>query len=800
MSRTLDSSALTAVQSKTPGIPVFLMEAFFDSVVDDSTIEWTTLPAVPAPDAPRIIVEASIDDGGTWHECTNGGEVPVLEAGGTYFGHELRIRASWVVPEGVSGAVNFPLLWPQLGPMTITINYDSGSTQLLRLLGSPYVSPGQVGYDATTHGSYNGTLANGDGKVEATSRSVAQLDEEQYLTADREFVLQPLAQPDGAPWTFELIRYRILATDSEDRPLLSFGEKNFEVRRKDNKVFVWLQFFQFGQSVRGGFLPVRKSLSTPADSLVVDEFADIAVVYASELATSASFVADPFSPVAIESSTERDSQVLIYVNQRELARASYQTLGLAVAGQLNIGRSPEQSQFAGFANDDEVAEVRIWDKPLSPAEMQGRRSRPIRGYGVRGNGDPGDIEFTASTKTIAKASGGLGKFKVGDLLTVVDAQNATNNGTKTVATVPSDLAITVSESLADEECSSASLRSGDIARLASRASRFELAGDGSAGDIQFDAATKTITRARGGLGALKPGDLIYVNDPGLNKGPYLVDGEPTETAVTVKLASSTVAAIVDEDSLACKLVIERPVSGDARGLRLCWRLDEGMGNLLHDSSGSGFNGTFTGAATGWKVRRGVAGAIEQKKTIPRWHAPPIDLSVEGSRVIRLCTQPRGAHLEWGGHTFLAVGDLGSISALTEKSDLSTASARLALSGILATHIGTALGEHYLDRPLNIYLGFFNQATGVLTVPALIFQGRMDRMPVKIDHDAAEVGLEVENSLVDWQRTSERLWNDVDQKARFADDLGFALLADTTKKNIVWPQSSFLSNGDPQASD
>src|SRR5258708_3131583 len=62
-------------------------------------------------------------------------------------------------------------------------------------------------------------------------------------------------------------------------------------------------------------------------------------------------------------------------------------------------------------------------------------------------------------------------------------------------------------------------------------------------------------------------------------------------------------------------------------------------------------------------------------------------------------------ISWNGQTWTGVGSLGTVSAIPETADVTAVGIKLALSGIPASLITSALGEVRQGNPVILYQGF-----------------------------------------------------------------------------------------------
>ena len=82
-------------------------------------------------------------------------------------------------------------------------------------------------------------------------------------------------------------------------------------------------------------------------------------------------------------------------------------------------------------------------------------------------------------------------------------------------------------------------------------------------------------------------------------------------------------------------------------------------------------------------------------------------------------------LAYGGNTYTGVGDLLSISAVTETSDISATGINVAITGIKSSFIVIAKDHEYQGRPLTVSLGAFNSSGSLIADPVIVFSGFMD---------------------------------------------------------------------------
>jgi hypothetical protein len=157
-----------------------------------------------------------------------------------------------------------------------------------------------------------------------------------------------------------------------------------------------------------------------------------------------------------------------------------------------------------------------------------------------------------------------------------------------------------------------------------------------------------------------------------------------------------------------------------------------------------------------------------------------------SGMVRLNSTPLTLRFDSGAGAvdFLGVGRLGEFSAVSEGAELQAYGVAIKLSGVAPEHVAIALGEHYQGRAARIWLGFLDANHAIVPNPALIFQGRMDDMPISLG-ETAEIAVNVESRLADWERPRVRRYTDADQQERHPGDLGCQFVAQMVEKELVW---------------
>jgi len=160
----------------------------------------------------------------------------------------------------------------------------------------------------------------------------------------------------------------------------------------------------------------------------------------------------------------------------------------------------------------------------------------------------------------------------------------------------------------------------------------------------------------------------------------------------------------------------------------------------------------------------------------------IELLFDSPNTLRFWTG--AGDLSYQGNTWIGSGNLISISAIEEGSDLSVKGATLTFSSITSEIISLALAEPYQGRVCNIYLGVTSDETALTQ----LFSGYMDQMSISENPDSAVIELTIENKLIDLERPRISRYTSAYQKSVYAGDLGLDFIEDLQDKEIVWGRS------------
>ena len=146
-------------------------------------------------------------------------------------------------------------------------------------------------------------------------------------------------------------------------------------------------------------------------------------------------------------------------------------------------------------------------------------------------------------------------------------------------------------------------------------------------------------------------------------------------------------------------------------------------------------------------------------------------------------------LSYNSNDYLGAGDLLSIGAIQESSDLTANGATVTLTGIKQSLLTLARDEDYQGRPLIIRLGAFDENGDLISSPVILFSGFMDVMTIADAGETSTIKLSAENKLIAIQRSKIRRYTAEDQKIDHPTDKGFEFVSKIKEKEIFWGRPS-----------
>ena len=134
--------------------------------------------------------------------------------------------------------------------------------------------------------------------------------------------------------------------------------------------------------------------------------------------------------------------------------------------------------------------------------------------------------------------------------------------------------------------------------------------------------------------------------------------------------------------------------------------------------------------------------------------------------------------------YQGVGSLGSVSAIPETSKIAANFIDLKLSGIPNSLISTAINTNYQGKTAYIEIGLINPNTHQIIDTPTTFGGFIDTLDLNIG-STASITVKVIDQLVRFDKSSNRRWNDNDQKSDYPTDNCFTFQKELKEQILVW---------------
>lgn len=147
------------------------------------------------------------------------------------------------------------------------------------------------------------------------------------------------------------------------------------------------------------------------------------------------------------------------------------------------------------------------------------------------------------------------------------------------------------------------------------------------------------------------------------------------------------------------------------------------------------------------------------------------------------------NVSWDSKTWQGIGDLGSISVITEKVGIRAGFVKLTLNGVPSVAIGRALDDAQQNRSVKVWVATFTESGGVWSVvadPNRMEWGDTDVHEVIEDEGRYSIELMVETPLSRLQLLSVVRATSEDQHRHFPDDTFFDFAQQVAEKPFFWP--------------
>lgn len=145
----------------------------------------------------------------------------------------------------------------------------------------------------------------------------------------------------------------------------------------------------------------------------------------------------------------------------------------------------------------------------------------------------------------------------------------------------------------------------------------------------------------------------------------------------------------------------------------------------------------------------------------------------------------GNNILYGGNTYVGAGNLVTISAVEEGTELRSYDMNFSLTGIAPQYLVPVLKMRYQNNPVELSLATLG-STGVTGTPVTIYRGRMQNATFTLAGGEATVSIETSSRLADWERPNGGRFTHNYQKSYVdSTDRGFEYVNQIREIEILW---------------
>ncbi len=156
----------------------------------------------------------------------------------------------------------------------------------------------------------------------------------------------------------------------------------------------------------------------------------------------------------------------------------------------------------------------------------------------------------------------------------------------------------------------------------------------------------------------------------------------------------------------------------------------------------------------------------------------------------LCTA--NISIAWNGQTWLGLGTIANISAITEADDVTPKAVNFTLNAADPSWLAMAVGDEaeYAGRKAKMYRCPLNDQFQLVGTPERCWTGVMDQVTIGIEAEQGTINLKAETGAFSLKRGSNLRVNAAQQKQRHPADTGFDFLAPLIASPTLWQSKKF----------
>lgn len=131
-----------------------------------------------------------------------------------------------------------------------------------------------------------------------------------------------------------------------------------------------------------------------------------------------------------------------------------------------------------------------------------------------------------------------------------------------------------------------------------------------------------------------------------------------------------------------------------------------------------------------------------------------------------------------------IGDLGTVGAIEETTEVRAVGLELGLSGVSPEVLEIALAEDWQGREAHVYLGILDAQGQLDGEPTELFGGKIDRMVLSEDK-VASVSIAIESEMIDLERTRPLRYTPEIQRGLFEGDAFCDAVSAIQEVDVNW---------------
>lgn len=153
----------------------------------------------------------------------------------------------------------------------------------------------------------------------------------------------------------------------------------------------------------------------------------------------------------------------------------------------------------------------------------------------------------------------------------------------------------------------------------------------------------------------------------------------------------------------------------------------------------------------------------------------------------------GQTITWGGHDWLGLGTVGSISQVEESDGLASRALTFTLNNAQPAWLALAAGsvEEYRGRPAKMYMCPLDEGFVLIDTPVRCWSGFMDTIVMGVGKDGdGQISLKCETAAFGLKRRPSLRMNAAQQKKKHPTDTGFDYLTSLIAEPQTWVSINF----------